>query len=135
MRHREPDPPRTCRYCDKTEGLDAAGTDHFTGDPVYVCPARPVGACRPRHRVSLSAIWVDDAQSRDLDIGKEISRSPAGRMVTMSMTDPQLREALSDARHYSTEWEYMAYPGDGGTYRRLGRSAQAVARKLAKMLT
>ena len=84
--------------------------------------------------VSLSAIWVEDAQSRDLDIGAETGRSPAGGMVTMRMTEAQLREALSDARHYSTQWAHMAYRGDGGMYRRLGRSAQTVARKLEKVL-
>ncbi len=83
--------------------------------------------------VTLSAIWVDDARSRDLDIGTEIRRSPSGRMVTLAMTDAQIAEGLSDARYYSTEWVHMAHPGDGGEFRRLGGLAATVARRLARI--
>ena len=74
--------------------------------------------------VSLSAIWVDDAQSRGLDIGTEVRRSPTGKMVELQMTDDQLAEAASDSRFYATDWKYMT------ECQRLGRSAQSAAKKL-----
>ena len=34
---------------------------------------------------------------RDYDIGQEVRRTPAGRMVVLSMTEDQFVEALGDA--------------------------------------
>ena len=66
-------------------------------------------------RIALPRIWVEDAQSRDLDIGVEVR--VAGNLVTLDMTEAQVAEALSVADYDLGYQNYDSLYDPGGHLR------------------
>ena len=74
------------------------------------------------HHFQFGHRWIDDAQSRDLDIGLEISRTRT--TATLIMTFEQWQEALSAARY---DDEVL---GEYSQHRLLAQAAKRVIKKL-----
>ena len=79
-------------------------------------------------RIALPRIWVEDAQSRDLDIGVEVRT--AGNLVTLNMTDAQVAEALSAADY---DLEYQSYDSFDDPTGHLRKVAASAARTIARL--
>ena len=88
-------------------------------------PTRPGGWCFTTEGPVIETtdttyprLWADDALDRDMDVGECVGRT--AQTVTLRQTPEQLRDTITDALYYSTEWRHM-----DPKLPRLGRSAQA----------
>ncbi len=80
--------------------------------------------------VDVTQCWWDDAISRDLDCGEEVSRT--AKLVTVRMTSAQHAEALSDAEYYAGA--SPAWFSESREFLGLLASAKASARRLRAAL-